>query len=333
MEELSSEYGILDFFFVDNVNSKHAKDTFGHIASSGRDYRFFHEIRADTDRETLVAMKAAGMTKVQIGIEALSTQLLTKFNKRTRVIVNLQSMKNCFELGIAVAANLIVDHPASTEGDIQETLYVMEFARCFPPPDGVCPFALEVGSPDFAKSGSGSLTIGGNYRRYKRMYPQGMLDVLDLPRKEFTPTSPVVDWSPVIASHKQWKTQYERTMGTLGERHPQLALFDAKKFLRIEDFRETRMKVFLLDEVERALYLFANQIVPLSGYYDAFPHIARELIDSTLEEFVFLRIMFREGDDYLSLGMRCRSESLSATERPEMTRSAASPSVPLLQVI
>jgi radical SAM superfamily enzyme YgiQ (UPF0313 family) len=95
--------------------------------------RLFGEVRATTPLKELNAMRACGMREVQIGIEALSSDLLKKLRKGTSVNQNLEIMKNCEALGIRNISNLILRFPGSNEQDVAETLRALEFALPFYP--------------------------------------------------------------------------------------------------------------------------------------------------------------------------------------------------------
>ena len=77
---------------------------FREVARSGKDYGFFYEARANLTRETFEIMKKAGLERVQIGIEAMSTSMLEKFRKKARVIHNIQAMK------ISLSFQLVCDN-------------------------------------------------------------------------------------------------------------------------------------------------------------------------------------------------------------------------------
>ena len=113
---------------------RNLKELFQAIARLGKDFRFFAEIRATTSLDELLAMGAAGVAEVQVGIEALSTRLLRKLNKGTTAIQNLEIMKNCEARDVPdLTSNLITHFPGSDETDVEETLSTLQFAVPFRP--------------------------------------------------------------------------------------------------------------------------------------------------------------------------------------------------------
>ena len=115
-------------------------------------------------------MRAAGLRKVQVGIEALSTRLLRKLHKGTTAIQNLEIMKHCEALGIANLSNLILHFPLSDAQDVEETLRAMKFARAFRPPKPVA-FWLGLGSPVARNPSAYGIRSVANHPNWARIFP------------------------------------------------------------------------------------------------------------------------------------------------------------------
>lgn len=305
MDALSARYEMLEFFFTDNITPPNATPLFESIKEAGKDYRFFYEIRANLSRETLALMKAAGARRVQIGIEALSTSLLMRYNKKSSTIMNLQAMKNCFELRIPVSANLIIEHPSSEQSDADESVANIAFAAGFPPPDSICPFALEVGAPDFENTEAREYVYLGNYHLYRDVYPKRLFKSLHLPRKDFRSIKPPVDWAPFDQAYAQWSQTFRENEIILGEFEPHLGYYDGRDFLRIEDRRNGDHNVVILNKIERAVYLAASQTIHLNRLSEK-TGLGKAVIEAIVDEFVSARLMFREKDWFLSLASPVR---------------------------
>jgi hypothetical protein len=145
--QLTGRYQTLSVAITDNVlPQKDSVEIFKQIGQLNMDLRLFGEVRATTPWMGLKVMRASGMQKVQIGIEALSSRLLKKLHKGTSAIQNLEIMKNCEALGIENISNLILQFPGSDGQDVTETLKVLEFAMPFYPLKAVN-FWLGMGSP------------------------------------------------------------------------------------------------------------------------------------------------------------------------------------------
>ena len=306
MRTYADRYQTLSFQYVDNVNPVNAQAIFDAVAADARDYRFFFELRTDTPRRVLESMQRAGLNYTQMGVEALSSSLLKTFNKRTKVIHNLQGMKNCAALGIRLTSNLIIDHPRSTEDDVKETLANMALARCYPPVEAISWFALEVGAPDFDDAAGGTIEITGNYGIYERVYPKRLLAELDLPRKAFRHRKRKANWQRVIDARSDWAKSYASVSESIGPDVPHLAYYDGGGFLRIEDFRSGELEVYVFKGIERDVYLAADQITSWNALRERLPHIPERRLRRELGEMVAAGVMFEEDDCYLSLAIAGR---------------------------
>jgi len=304
MAWLSSRYRLVDFFFVDNITPVNAEAIFSHVADQGLDYRFFYEIRTNLRRSALKEMKRAGLCRVQIGVESLSSSLLKKFNKKTRFIDNLQGMKNCEELQINTCGNLIVDHPRSTEEDIDETLQNMEFCLAYRPPNAFAPFVLEVGAPDYENRDEQLLRVKGNHRDYRLIYPPRLFSRLELLRKEYECVGPRADWARIKGPYDRWVQLYQENTRRLGENSRHLAYYDGGTFLRIEDHRSGAQRIHTFEGIERELYLAADEIQHLGQLERAFQdRIDAQQLREIVERFVELKLMYVEEGRCLSLAM------------------------------
>ena len=303
MQELSSKYYITDFFFVDNITPINSNEIFTEVASDNIDYRFFYEMRANIKFDDLVVMRRAGLTRVQIGIESLSTSLLKKFNKKSKFIHNLQGMKNCEELGIIISGNLLTEHPETSLSDIEETLANMPYCFGYQPIISTSEFGLMYGSPDY-NSPRSTFEVAGNHRMYLDLYPESIFNRLNLPTKDYKLKVPYVSWERVIAALGEWKQQY-----SVNKRNT-FVYYDGSTFLKIEDKRFGQNDVYILDQTERSIYLTCHQIKDRQMVYNSMPSMPSFEIDKVLKELCALKLMYEEDGYYLSLAIPSKSRSM-----------------------
>lgn len=306
MRELSREHGILNFLFMDNITPKNADAIFERVLKDGMDYQFFYEIRANLPRKTLEIMAKAGLKRVQIGIEALSTSLLRKFNKKSRAIHNLQALKNCEELGIVISGNLIVNYPSSTAEEIEETLDHMDYMTHCRPPNSTSEFSLEVGAPDYDNAREKGIEILGNQPEYAKLYPEKLFKSLLLLRQNSCPTTPIPDWSPVETKLAEWNKTYAANAARLGPGVPHLAYRDGGTFLRIEDHRSGNLELYFMNDWERSVYLAGDQITSWPALKRQFSHVGEDELKTFLDFCVENKLMFAEDEFYLSLALTSR---------------------------
>lgn len=326
MKKHSDDHHLLDFFFVDNLMPQNASELFTALASQPRDYQFFFEIRANTARETLEVGRRAGLARVQIGIEALSTGMLRGFKKKASALHNLQGMKDCQELGIATSSNLIVGHPSATQEQIDESVRVIDLALGYQPPAGLSEFALQVGAPDYHDCVQGRVRVDGNYPTLQALYPASLANSLDLPRKAFSTTAPPADWRPLHDAYGDWVNRYSANTRRLGPGIRHLGYFDGESHLRIDDYRYGEKRVYLLDARERRVYLDACRIRHFGAFPPALGSVGAQWLNDTLDSLVAAKLMYREEDRYLSLAMAHGSRALRATgDGPSIPATKAAP--------
>ncbi len=319
ISQLSSRHKLLDFFFVDNIAPKTSKKIFKRVEDLGLDLRFFYELRTDINRDTLSQMKAAGLTRVQLGVESLSSGLLKKFNKRARVIDNLQGMKFCEEFELSTCGNLIVEHPKTTQIDVEESVRNIEFCTAFRPPNAFAPFDLEFGAPDYEGLSPQWLSIDGNHEEYLRLYPRPIFERLNLLRKKYTSKAESIDWKPLYDAVEKWKYTYESNTASLGTRTRHLALFDGGAFVRIEDRRSGTLRVHVLEGIYAELYRRASSIARIESVVESVNSgLCRSGVEDAINKLVDMRLMFVEDDDCLALAManpRVRSPSAKTSSK------------------
>jgi ribosomal peptide maturation radical SAM protein 1 len=308
VEHLTRRHRVLSVAVVDNVLPK--TETIAilrGLAGLGRDLSLFAELRATTPADELACMPAAGLRRVQVGIEALSTRLLRKLHKGTTAIQNLEIMKRCEQLGIVNLANLILDFPSSDAEDVRETLQAIEFARTYRPPKPVA-FWLGLGSPVWSDPGAYGLSRIGNHPNWAHLFPAGIVR-----RLPFVVQSGRGDglrrrlWRPVREALRAWTRSYDEL-----QRGPQLepifSCRDGGEFLILRERRRSGdAATHRLEGTSRAIYLYCDHHRPLRRILARFPSVPADRITAFLRNMVAQRLMFEEREQFLSLAVPIRN--------------------------
>lgn len=305
IERLSSRHNVLCFSFMDNLlPRKGAKELFTRLAESGRQYRLFGEIRADTPLGQLAAMRRAGMRELQVGIEALSTTLLARMNKGTSALDNIEAMRHCEALGVHHGGNLLVRFPGSTAQEVRETLRNMEFAACFRPLKPV-PFWLGLGSPVYSRPERHGICLTGNDPRWSILFPALVVKEMRMMIQAWSGGRAAQRglWAPVGARVRQWRRDYARLMRE-PYAGPVLGYQDGRDFLVI-----TRRGVVGAGETHRLpassrrVYLYCRRSRSRRRIQARFPQLPADKLDVFLRMMLDKRLMFGEGDQFLSLAV------------------------------
>ncbi|MEJ2364973.1 MAG: RiPP maturation radical SAM C-methyltransferase [Deltaproteobacteria bacterium] len=305
MEKLASKHSCLKFSFADNIlDSRKLQGLFKSISDLERSFEIFTELRASVSRDDLIQMRRAGVNQVQIGVEALSTNLLDKINKGTTAIQNIELMKHCEELDIRHSSNLILGFTTSDGRDVEETLNSLLFVLPYQPLRKVR-FWLGQNSPvDLHPEQFGILRVA-NHPNYKKLLPDSLADSLCLMIKTYTGdrTRQKKLWMPVAKVLDSWQQQYH----SLRKDHfpaPLLGYRDGRDFLLVRRRSENyQMETFRLKGYSRGIYRFCGTRRTLAQILHEFPSVSLEKLKSFISHMVDKGLMFREGDQVLSLAV------------------------------
>ena len=310
---LSTRHKVLGFSFMDNLlPRKGAAELFAALAESGRDYRLFGEIRADTPPTLLAAMRRAGMREVQVGVEALSSALLTRMNKGTSALDNIEVMRHCEVLGIHHGGNLLLRFPGSTAEDIEETLTNMEFAAPYLPLNPVS-FWLGLESPVFRDPRGHGIRLTGNDPRWSVLFPPQIARTLRFMMQGYVGGKREQRrlWRPVEHRARQWAREYAHSMRGLNPA-PILGYQDGADFLIITHRRPDKTHdAHRLPQASRRIYLFCRKSRTRNQIQSLLPHLAADKLDGFLRMMVDKRLMFSECERFLSLAVpmdRCAED-------------------------
>jgi len=304
LKQLSNKYCTNCFQFVDSkIPHNYGYELSSLIEQQGRDYNIFYEVRAGISKSELEAMRRSGVCKVQVGIEALSTNLLRKMNKGTRIIDNLQIMKYCEEVGIENVSNLILGFPAESQQDIDESARNIEYAVAYRPPAFLVEFRLDQDIPVYCNPHKYGISKIQNSKVFNHLLPKKIAAKLSMVVKEYKSNRKPSDYRKLKFIYERWKHIYEN--GCLSG-DVLLGYYDCIKYLRIVDYRSVA-KVIILEGKARDLYLFCDSIKRWDDIIIRFSDRNDEDIRRILNKLVKLKIMFREGNDYLSLAVHANN--------------------------
>ena len=305
VDHLVRRHQVLSLAFADNAFPlNQAASIFDGIREMGRDLSIFAELRANTPPELLRKMKQAGMETVQVGIEALSSRLLTKMNKGFRAIDNLSLMKHCEAMGIINAANLMLHFPDSDDADVDETLHTLEFVRWYRPLKTVS-FWLGLESPVYRFARRFHIRSVFNHPNLKKLFPEAVLS-----RFRFTIQGYRGDrkrqqklWRSVEKVIRQWQKDYD-IMGRQTAGTSPLAFRDGGRFIIIDQHFPTQPTAkHRLTGISAEIYRYCHIPRTLEQVAAGFAAHSPEHIRVFFKSMVKKRLMFEENDCYLSLAV------------------------------
>ncbi|HBZ55752.1 MAG TPA: hypothetical protein DEO88_10120 [Syntrophobacteraceae bacterium] len=303
---LACKYRILRFCFVDNVLNRGASpELFDELQHLNLGLELFAELRGPLSRECFLRMRLAGMKQVQIGIEALSTNLLNKMHKGLQAIDNIEMMKWCEAFGIRNHSNLLVGFPGSDSRDVDETLAAMEFVTCYQPLR-VVQFWLGEGSPIQLQASDYGLTQVKNHPWYRAWFPAEVLQNLNLMVKGYRGGQLRQKrlWQPVKQRVESWRRAYQ-TARLSFEAFPLLGYSDGGRFLMVRrrTIAGNKAEMFRFEGTSREIFLYLDTTRNLEDVCRRFQHLSSKKIDGFINDLVSKRLVFREGDRALGLAL------------------------------
>ncbi|MDE4133245.1 RiPP maturation radical SAM C-methyltransferase [Phaeobacter sp. QD34_3] len=297
---LADRYGVAWFYFMDNDLPGPKMRAFADaIEGAPGSFRFAIPFRATVTPYEILRMHDAGLETAQLGIEGFSNAYLKRLNKRTTVIHNLQAMKTFFELEIVNYGNLLVGYPGTTQEEVDDNRriiadYAYAYQTLF-----LAVFQLHLGSgADQQRAAHGIYNVR-NDDYYATLLPNEINAGLCLYQLSWDERQEGPDWSGLVQTLETWR---EVSEGRIGER-PFLQYHDLGRSLVIEDQRGRKPRQHRLQGAERDLYLWCCQIRHLAELRRAGFFAEQEDLRSTLCSLVERKLIYREGDRYLSLAV------------------------------
>lgn len=140
-------------------------------AAGGRPAELFWEIKANLSREQIAALAAAGVRRVQPGIESLADGVLRRMGKGSDAIHNLRLLKWCAEHGVRPFWNLLWGFPGEDPADYRGVSEMLPALHHLPPPDLALPIRLDRFSPNFERRDEMGFTDVAPCPAYRHVYP------------------------------------------------------------------------------------------------------------------------------------------------------------------
>jgi ribosomal peptide maturation radical SAM protein 1 len=306
LERLSNKYEINLLQAVDNIiDYRYLEQLCGPLAEEHFDYRIFYEVKANLRPCDLRVMRRAGISRIQPGIESLSSHILSLMRKGITMLRNVRLLKWAHYYGLQVSWNLLTGFPGETVADYAEQSKVAALLRHLPPPNGVGRIWLERFSPYFFDR---SFPVK-NVRpldAYRFVYPEDCIDLAEVAYYfdcEMDATLPDDHHQELRRQVEEWRAAWAR------QPRPSMVYQRAPGWIRITDRRASEPGTYLLKGWEAEVYELCgdtersveslSQQLGERGAGEA----GMDEIRALLEKFCGLGIMIQEKSLYLSLAL------------------------------
>jgi ribosomal peptide maturation radical SAM protein 1 len=293
---------------VDNIlDMKYFNDMLPALIRSGRRLHLFYEVKANLTREQVKLLSAAGVRRIQPGIESMSDHVLTLMRKGTTSLRNIQLLKWAQEHKIVVEWNVLYGFPGETPEDYDKMLKLLKAVRFLRAPCAIGPIRLDRFSPYHNDPAQFGLTNIRALSTYRYLYP---FDEAALSRIAYyfdfdyeSNIKPASYAGEVIDYVNKWKANPEGgTLCAVGNGNGELLLSDSRQ--------NATMRTLKLTGLEREAYEFCDELRSLPQVVkhlrNVFPLVEfddQRVVDY-LDSLVANELMVSDGECYLSLALR-----------------------------
>ena len=238
LDELAHQarrYRSRHFEAVNNIlDPQYLKELFPVLVDSDAGYEFFYEVKANLSREQLKLLARAGVTRIQPGIESLSSHVLDLMRKGVRAAQNVNVLRWAGYYDIDVAWNLLWGFPGETEPDYARQTAALPHLRHLQPPAGAGRIWLERFSPLFSEPGIRQFGEVTPERSYRYVYPPG----IDLGKVAYFFDYRPEDGAPEGAYAALGQAVTAWSQAWRDGRRPSLTYWSAPRFVQIIDQRQ-----------------------------------------------------------------------------------------------
>jgi ribosomal peptide maturation radical SAM protein 1 len=296
---------------VDNIlDMKYFNDMLPALARSSRKLQLFYEVKANLSREHIRLLRAAGVYRIQPGIESMSDHILKLMRKGTTALRNIQLLKWCAEENITAEWNILYGFPGETREDYQRMLEMLPALRHLRPPTACGPVRLDRFSPYYNSAAEFGLHNVRPIAAYRYLYP---FDEESLNRIAYyfdydydVEVDPTGYAAEVIEYAERWRSNPQAgTLQSIRRPDGTIMLVDTRS--------GTLLPQLMLSGLEQAAYDYCDEIRSgrsiIQQLHALFPET--EFADNQVIEFlaslVANHLMATDGENYLSLAIRAQA--------------------------
>jgi ribosomal peptide maturation radical SAM protein 1 len=294
---------------VDNIlDMRYFSDLLPALAADGRAWEIFYEVKANLTRAQVVTLRAAGVTRIQPGIESLSDRVLKLMRKGTCGLRNVQLLKWCRELGIRVDWNILYGFPRETREDYEQMLAMLPSIEFLDPPAACGPIRMDRFSPYFETPEEFGLTNVRPMNAYLFLYPFSNESLMRIAYHfdfDYVGDSPTGFADDVIRFAEAWQHKAERgLLSSVRQPDGSLLLLDSRPGAAMRQVR--------LSGNEAEAYEFCDEfrsfaaIVQHLRQHAPSDKLTEEGVRAFLESLAANRLMLTDGRNWLSLAVRVR---------------------------
>jgi ribosomal peptide maturation radical SAM protein 1 len=305
----AAQYKVLDFVAVDDIiDLGHIRDLLPRLSAAGCDLEIFYETKANLKKDQLRTFHSSGVHAIQPGIESLSTPILRLMRKGVTALQNIRLLKWCAEIGITPAWNLLYGFPGEPPQEYARMAELIPSLIHLTPPNFM-PVQMERFSPYFDRPAEFGMELTGPLPQYRFLYSvssEALSNLAyDFEHRYLDGRDPETYVTGLRDAVDRWRQFSRDGPGCLCYRR-------GPGFLRVEDRRAgLEAADYRFDGIEEKIYLACDAGATadqLSTQFavDGDEDLEAKEIEEFLDDLVQARLMYREGNCFLSLAIPVR---------------------------
>ena len=320
----AAQYKILDFVAVDDIiDLGHIRDLLPQLSAAHCDLEIFYETKANLKKDQLRAFYSSGVHAIQPGIESLSTPILRLMRKGVTALQNIRLLKWCAEIGINPGWNLLYGFPSEPPQEYVRMAELIPSLVHFTPPNFM-PVQMERFSPYFDQPAEFGIELTGPMPQYRFLYSVSSKALsnlaYDFEHRYLDGRDPETYVTGLRDAVNQWRQFSKDGPGYLCYRRGPgfLSVEDRRAGLEAADYR--------FDGIEGKIYLACDAGATVDHLSTQFAvsddeDLDAQEIEEFLDDLVQARLMYREGNCFLSLAIPVRTAP-TASEASRETDAA-----------
>ncbi len=291
---------------VDNIlDLGYFRDVLPRLAEMQLGVELFYETKANLRKEQIRLLREAGISRIQPGIESLSTNVLRRMRKGVSALQNIQLLRWCSEYMVQPYWSLLAGFPGEDPADYARQAELAPLLTHLPPPIDVAPVRLDRFSPLFVNKEHNGICNVHAAHAYRYVYP---FPEQDLDRLAYYFDFEYADGRAPVSYIGELRRQVEVWANPANQ--CQLVALVEGDALVVRDTRLVAVqKEHRLTGLQRALYEYCDQARTRAeidrhlALLTADESAAAAAVDEALGALLTAKLLLHEDGRYLSLAV------------------------------
>jgi ribosomal peptide maturation radical SAM protein 1 len=305
MTTLAARHPGADMQVVDNIlDLAYFKTLVPELARRKLDLNLFYETKSNLKRDQIRMLHAAGIRRIQPGIESFSDAILKLMGKGVTGLHNIQLLKWCKEFGVTPLWNFIWGFPGEPAEEYARMARLVPLLSHLPPPSGFSGLRLDRFSPNFADPQKHGFTDVVPFQAYSHVFSARGASLANLAyyfRFAYGDgRDPAAYANPLVRGLRRWQRAAPAS---------DLFSVDTGSHLVICDLRPGVSRPFaILDGLDRAVYLACDSIADRQEVQRAARRATGtdaddRALDDALDGLVARAPLLQDGNRFLNLAV------------------------------